>query len=148
MEHPNSVYATSTKFNGESWPVASTVYYEFPKRKSGLKFPKKKFMDKGAITLGFQKINESRIKRKFESLNRSHQIEDLTVLSLNGDFDKSFINGHTISYGMETTYNKNYSEAYDRVLKVNGNKVVGMGEKNAIPTRYPSDGSSYTSFAS
>ena len=111
-------------------------------------FPKKKFMDKGAITLGFQKINESRIKRKFESLNRSHQIEDLTVLSLNGDFDKSFINGHTISYGMETTYNKNYSEAYDRVLKVNGNKVVGMGEKNAIPTRYPSDGSSYTSFAS
>ena len=111
-------------------------------------FPKKKFMDKGAITLGFQKIDESRIKRKFESLNRSHQIEDLTVLSLNGDFDKSFSNGHTISYGIETTYNKNYSKAYDRVLEVNGNLVVGMGEKNAIPTRYPSDGSSYTSFAS
>ena len=31
-------------------------------------FPKKKFMDKGVITFGFQKINESRIKRKFYSL--------------------------------------------------------------------------------
>lgn len=50
MEHPNSVYATSTKFNGESWPVASTVYYEFPKRKSGLKFPKKKWLPPVKLT--------------------------------------------------------------------------------------------------
>ena len=111
-------------------------------------FPKKKFMDKGVITFGFQKINESRIKRKFYSLNRSHQIEDLTVLSLNGDFDTSFNNGHTLSYGIETTYNHNYSKAYDRTLSVDGNNVIGLGEKTAIPTRYPSDGSSYASFAS
>lgn len=111
-------------------------------------FPKKKFMDKGVITFGFQKINESRIKRKFYSLNRSHQIEDLKVFSLNGDFDTSFNNGHTLSYGVETTYNHNYSKAYDRTLSVDGNNVVGLGEKTAIPTRYPSDGSSYTSFAS
>ena len=111
-------------------------------------FPKKKFMDKGVITFGFQKINESRIKRKFNSLNRSHQIEDLTVLSLNGDFDTSFNNGHTLSYGVETTYNHNYSKAYDRILSVDGNNVVGLGTKTAIPTRYPSDGSSYASFAS
>ena len=111
-------------------------------------FPKKKFMDKGVITFGFQKINESRIKRKFYSLNRSHQIEDLKVLSLNGDFDTSFNNGHTLSYGIETTYNHNYSKAYDRTLSVDGNNVIGLGEKTAIPTRYPSDGSSYASFAS
>ena len=111
-------------------------------------FPKKKFMDKGVITFGFQKINESRIKRKFNSLNRSHQIEDLKVLSLNGDFDTSFNNGHTVSYGIETTYNHNYSKAYDRVLDVEGNNVVGVSKKFAIPTRYPSDGSSYASFAS
>jgi hemoglobin/transferrin/lactoferrin receptor protein len=111
-------------------------------------FPKRKFMDKGVITLGYQKINESRIKRKFNSLNRSHQIEDLTVLSLNGDFDTSFNNGHTLSYGLETTYNHNYSKAYDRILSVDGNNVVGLGAKTAIPTRYPSDGSSYVSFAS
>ena len=111
-------------------------------------FPKKKFMDKGVITFGFQKINESRIKRKFNSLNRSHQIEDLKVLSLNGDFDTSFNNGHNVSYGIETTYNHNYSKAYDRVLDVDGNNVVGVSKKFAIPTRYPSDGSSYASFAS
>ena len=111
-------------------------------------FPKKKFMDKGVITFGFQKINESRIKRKFNSLNRSHQIEDLKVLSLNGDFDTSFNNGHTVSYGIETTYNHNYSKAYDRVLDIDGNNVVGVSKKFAIPTRYPSDGSSYASFAS
>ena len=111
-------------------------------------FPKKKFMDKGVITFGFQKINESRIKRKFNSLNRSHQIEDLKVLSLNGDFDTSFNNGHTLSYGIETTYNHNYSKAYDRVLDVDGNNIVGVSKKFAIPTRYPSDGSSYASFAS
>ena len=111
-------------------------------------FPKKKFMDKGVITFGFQKINESRIKRKFNSLNRSHQIEDLKVLSLNGDFDTSFNNGHTVSYGIETTYNHNYSKAYDRVLNVDGSNIVGVSKKFAIPTRYPSDGSSYASFAS
>ena len=111
-------------------------------------FPKKKFMDKGVVTFGFQKINESRIKRKFNSLNRSHQIEDLKVLSLNGDFDTSFNNGHTVSYGIETTYNHNYSKAYDRVLDVDGNNIVGVSKKFAIPTRYPSDGSSYASFAS
>ena len=111
-------------------------------------FPKKKFMDKGVITFGFQKINESRIKRKFNSLNRSHQIEDLKVLSLNGDFDTSLNNGHTLSYGIETTYNHNYSKAYDRILDIDGNNVIGVSEKFAIPTRYPSDGSSYGSFAS
>ncbi|MCH1444382.1 MAG: TonB-dependent receptor, partial [Flavobacteriaceae bacterium] len=111
-------------------------------------FPNRKFMKKGAITFGFQKINESRIKRKFNTLNRSHQIEDLKVFSLNGDFDTSFNNGHSISYGLESTYNYNYSKAYDQTLEIEGNQVTGLGKKLAIPTRYPSNGSSYTSFAS
>jgi hemoglobin/transferrin/lactoferrin receptor protein len=111
-------------------------------------FPNRKFMKKGAITFGFQKINESRIKRKFNTLNRSHQIEDLKVFSLNGDFDTSFNNGHAISYGVESTYNYNYSKAYDQTLEIEGNQVTGLGKKIAIPTRYPSNGSSYTSFAS
>ncbi len=32
LEYPNKVYASSTKFNGESWPVAEVIYYEFPAR--------------------------------------------------------------------------------------------------------------------
>jgi hemoglobin/transferrin/lactoferrin receptor protein len=111
-------------------------------------FPERKFMKKGVVTLAFQKINESRIKRKFNTMNRSHQIEDLKVFSINGDFDTYFNGGHSISYGLESTYNYNYSKAYDRILEVSDNKVIGLGQKSAIPTRYPSDGSSYTSFAS
>ena len=111
-------------------------------------FPNRKFMKKGVITFGFQKINESRIKRKFNSFNRSHQIENLKVFSLNGDFDTSFNNNHSISYGIESTYNYNYSKAYDQIIEIQGNQVTGLGNKFAIPTRYPSDGSSYTSFAS
>ena len=111
-------------------------------------FPNRKFMKKGVITLGFQKINESRIKRKFNTFNRSHQIEDLKVYSLNGDFDTSFNDDHSISYGIESTYNYNYSKAYDQIIEIQGNQITGLGEKFAIPTRYPSNGSSYTSFAS
>ena len=111
-------------------------------------FPNRKFMKKGVITFGFQKINESRIKRKFNALNRSHQIEDLKVFSLNGDFDTSFNDNHSISYGLESTYNHNYSKAYDQIIETQGNQVTGLSNKFAIPTRYPSNGSSYTSFAS
>jgi predicted dehydrogenase len=32
LEYPTKVHAFSTKFNGESWPVAETFYYEFPAR--------------------------------------------------------------------------------------------------------------------
>ena len=32
MEYPDTVQATSTKFNNESWPVSETVHYEFPAR--------------------------------------------------------------------------------------------------------------------
>ncbi len=111
-------------------------------------FPNNKFLKKGVLTLGFQKINESRIKRRFNSLERSHQIEDLHVFSLNGDFDTSFDGGHSISYGVESTYNYNDSKAYNQTLQISGNQVVGVLDKIPIPTRYPSDGSSYTSFAS
>ena len=111
-------------------------------------FPNNKFLKKGVLTLGFQKINESRIKRRFNSLERSHQIEDLHVFSLNGDFDTSFDGGHSISYGVESTYNYNNSKAYNQTLQISGNQVVGVLDKIPIPTRYPSDGSSYTSFAS
>ena len=67
---------------------------------------------------------------------------------LNGDFDTSFNDNHSISYGLESTYNYNYSKAYDQIIETQGNQVTGLSNKFAIPTRYPSNGSSYTSFAS
>jgi len=32
LEYPTTVQASSTKFNGESWPVSEVVHYEFPER--------------------------------------------------------------------------------------------------------------------
>ena len=57
-------------------------------------------------------------------------------------------NGHSLSYGLESTYNYNYSKAYNQTLEISGTEVIGLSQKTAIPTRYPSDGSSYISFAS
>ncbi len=32
LEYPTTVQASSTKFNGESWPVSEVIHYEFPER--------------------------------------------------------------------------------------------------------------------
>ncbi len=32
LEYPTTIYASSTKFNQESWPVAEVIRYEFPER--------------------------------------------------------------------------------------------------------------------
>ena len=48
--------------------------------------PEKKWMDNGTITLAYQDIEESRIQRKFNSLDRSYRIENVDVFSLNADF--------------------------------------------------------------
>ena len=39
------------------------------------------------ITLAYQQIEESRVQRKFGSLLRESQIEDLDVFSANADFN-------------------------------------------------------------
>ena len=44
------------------------------------------WMDKGTFTLAYQNIQESRIQRRFGSLDRLHREEQVTVFSLNGDF--------------------------------------------------------------
>ncbi len=32
LEYPTTIEASSTKFNGESWPVSEVIHYEFPQR--------------------------------------------------------------------------------------------------------------------
>jgi hemoglobin/transferrin/lactoferrin receptor protein len=92
-------------------------------------------------------VEESRINRKFNSLVRSSQLEKVNLLSLNGDFDTSFDEGHALSYGIEGTLNNVRSNAYSQNIVVNGSEISDLGPKTNIPTRYPSDGSSYKSFA-
>ncbi|NER17168.1 TonB-dependent receptor [Spongiivirga citrea] len=109
--------------------------------------PKRKWMSKGTITAAFQSIEESRIERSFGSITRESQIEDVEVYSLNADFFADLRAKRNLSYGLEFTYNDVQSTAFSEDLVLQGNRIVGLEERQAIPTRYPSDGSSYSTAA-
>lgn len=111
--------------------------------------PNKFWLEKGTITAAFQNIEESRIQRKFNSLDRSYRNEDVAVFSLNGDFFVPLAKGNTriLSYGFETTYNKVNSSAYGKTLDVYNNTNVGFTDDYIVQSRYPDGGSSYTSLA-
>lgn len=111
--------------------------------------PDKKWMNNGSITAAFQNIKESRVQRKFTSLERSYRKENVDVFSLNGDFFVSLGKSNTriLSYGFETTHNKVNSVAFGKVLDVYNNTVVGFIDDFTVQSRYPDGGSSYTSLA-
>lgn len=110
-------------------------------------FPKKKLFYKGYFTLAYQNIKESRVSRKFEQLNRSHQNENVHVWSFNGDFETQKSEKRSIAYGFEWVKNKVLSSAFSQELILNGNQIIGFSNPMSIPTRYPSAGSDYTSAA-
>lgn len=110
-------------------------------------FPKKKFFYKGYFTLAYQNINESRITRKFDELNRSNQNEKVNVLSFNGDFETKKSDKSSFAYGFEWVKNKIVSEAFEQELTPSGNQISGLSDPILIPTRYPSEGSDYISTA-
>lgn len=107
----------------------------------------KPWLHSGKIIAAVQVLEESRIQRKFASLNRETQREQLTVYSLNADFTAKTRKGRDWSYGLEMTHNKVRSSAYAQELNLLANKIIGLKPKTAIPTRYPSDGSTYATFA-
>lgn len=111
-------------------------------------FPQKRFMNSGRITFAYQNIDESRNSRAFESFIRKTQKENVQVWSLNGDFEFELNQKHSFSYGFEGTFNKVRSFAFGKELVVQQNEVVALKPSTPFPTRYPSKGSTYDSFAS
>ena len=111
-------------------------------------FPQKRFMNSGRITFAYQNIDESRNSRAFESFIRKTQKENVQVWSLNGDFEFELNQKHSFSYGFEATLNKVRSFAFGKELVVQQNEVIALKPSTPFPTRYPSKGSSYDSFAS
>lgn len=111
--------------------------------------PTKKWLENGTITAAFQNIKESRIQRKFSSLERSYRYENVDVFSLNGDFFIPLTKGNNriLSYGFEATYNNVNSNAYGKILDVYNNTVVGFTDDFTVQSRYPDGGSSYASIA-
>lgn len=109
----------------------------------------KKWMNSGTLTMAFQNIKESRINRKFNTLDRTSRFENVNVYSLNGDFNtnlKKSIN-RNFGYGFEFAYNDVNSKSKGEVLEVSGNEIIGVSDSYMVQTRYPDGGSSYLSSA-
>jgi len=109
----------------------------------------KRWLNKGAITVAFQNIKESRIDRKFENLDRSSKFEKVNVYSLNGDFTANLTKSknRNFGYGFEFAYNEVESKSKGEVLEVRGNDIIGISDTYVVQTRYPDGGSSYLSSA-
>ncbi|NNC70862.1 MAG: TonB-dependent receptor [Flavobacteriaceae bacterium] len=111
--------------------------------------PDKKWIKNGTITAAYQNIEESRINRKFGSLDRITRIEKVDVFSLNGDFSVplSDANSRVLSYGVELTHNDVNSTPKGETLEVNGNDIIGISAEFPVQSRYADGGSTYTSIA-
>jgi outer membrane receptor protein involved in Fe transport len=111
--------------------------------------PNKKWLDNGTITLAYQDIRESRVNRKFGSLDRNTRKEKVNVYSFNADFFVPLTQkeDRVFSYGLEATYNDVTSKSRGETLNVIGNRVVGFSDTYFVQSRYPDGGSNYFSSA-
>lgn len=97
-----------------------------------------KAFDMIRILPAFQKIQESRHSRSFDSKKRRSQIEDVLVYSFNADLSKH-ARSHQIRYGTEFTYNQVTSTAYFTHIET--------GEESPANTRYPDGGNQFFTMA-
>lgn len=111
--------------------------------------PEKKWLDKGTFTVAYQKIKESRIQRKFGSLEKLFRNEEVDVYSINGDFTVPLTShkNRNFSYGFEISYNDVSSVSEGKILSIADNKVVGYAGDFKVQSRFPDGGSSYMSNA-
>jgi hemoglobin/transferrin/lactoferrin receptor protein len=109
--------------------------------------PNKKWLESGSITGAYQQIKESRIQRKFGSLDRSFREELVNVFSVNGDFSVSLTQDkkRVLSYGFEFTYNDVISKSFGKTLVVSNGQINGSSSGFKVQSRYPDGGSNYLS---
>ena len=90
--------------------------------------------DRALVIASYQKIDEDRIDRQFQSDLRAHQEEDVNVYGLTVDFSKSISedNRHVLKYGIDFQHNDVLSEAFEEDIR------SGSINTNVL-TRYPSD---------
>ena len=91
------------------------------------------------VILAYQKIDQDRITRKFQNVNRKTQMENVAVLSANIDIYKTIKEKHELRYGIEFTDNDVKSTA-------NFHNILTDVETPA-DTRYADGGSKMSSFA-
>ena len=107
----------------------------------------KNWLESGTITTAYQNLQESRIQRKFGSLDRSYREESVAVFSVNGDFSVPLTEDktRTLSYGFEFAYNDVSSNAYGKTLNISNGKINGFSDDFKVQSRYPDGGSNYLS---
>ena len=111
--------------------------------------PNKKWLEKGSITFAYQNIKESRIQRKFGSLDRSYRNEMVNIFSVNGDFSVPIKENQNrlLTYGFELAYNDVTSNAFGKTLAVSNDEVIDFSDDFLVQSRYPDGGSNYLSSA-
>ena len=111
--------------------------------------PDKIWMESGAITAAYQNIKESRIQRKFGSLDRSYRKENVNVFSVNGDFSVPITKDKTrfLSYGFEFAYNKVSSNSFGKTLNITNGEIDGFSGDFKVQSRYPDGGSNFLTSA-
>ena len=112
--------------------------------------PKNKWIDSGTFTLAYQNIKESRINRKFGSLEKTFREENVDVYSFNGDFTVPLAKNRNLNYGVEIAYNDVNSTPFGKTLNVTNNTIYGFDDNLdfAVQSRYADGGSSYFNTAS
>ena len=111
--------------------------------------PDYSWLEKGNLILAFQQVEESRIERRMNSLDRFYRTENVDVYSLNGDFSVHLdqAKNRNLSYGFEFTHNDVNSDAIGKKIAVNGSEITGFANEFVIQSRYPDGGSDYSSAA-
>ncbi|TXD51835.1 MULTISPECIES: TonB-dependent receptor domain-containing protein [unclassified Polaribacter] len=111
--------------------------------------PNKNWLESGTITTAYQNVQESRIQRKFGSLDRSYREETVNIFSVNGDFSVALDEDktRTLSYGFEFAYNDVGSNAYGKTLTIVENEITGFSNDFKVQSRYPDGGSNFLTSA-
>ena len=99
-------------------------------------FTKTNFFDAYKVILSNQKVKESRNSRNFNNYFLNQRKEDVSITSLNIDFDKKLKNSE-FYYGFESIHNYVKSSAYKENISDN--------ITSPISTRYPDGGTKYFS---
>lgn len=95
--------------------------------------------DEALLTAAFQRIDESRIARRFQRDGRRTLDEDVWVYSFNADLKKQLTERSALNYGFEAIHNTVESNAWE--------ETIGKRGKEPYPTRYPNGGSQQTLLA-
>jgi hemoglobin/transferrin/lactoferrin receptor protein len=111
--------------------------------------PNNYWLQSGTITTAYQNVQESRIQRKFGSLDRSYREETVNIFSVNGDFSVPMTEDETriLSYGFEFAYNDVNSESYGRTLNISNGELDGFSDDFKVQSRYPDGGSNFLTSA-